>query len=161
GGLTNIYGTFSGLNIPPPPPGLGLADIVNAPLVGQIISAVTTGGGLNPISIAEIFLINFLVNRIIHTASFVASGVLFSKLFPRAPQSQLQPVPVPTTVYAPTPSQATVKLPGQPLLPAKQEDTAPTPTSVPVILQQKESEPKPDSPSAPTLEIKRKVEERT
>ncbi len=158
GGLNNISGTFSGL--PPPPPGLGLADIVNAPLVGQIISAVAGSGGFNPISIAEIFLINFAVNRIIHTVSFVASAVLFSKLFHRQAELQLQPVPAPTPIYAPAPSPAQVQIPGQPLsLKRKQEDPRPKPANLAVSPEtKKDAEPKPDSASTPTLEIRRKDE---
>ena len=166
GGLSNISGIFSGLSIPPPPPGLGLADIVNAPLVGQIISAFTTGGGLNPISIAELFLINFAVNRIIHTVSFVASAVLFSKLFHRQSQPQIQPVPVPTPAYAPipTPTPTQIQIPGQPLLLVKQqEDPMPKPVIVPPPPPEtpEDSEPKTESAPAPTLELKKKGDEKT
>ncbi len=164
GGLSNISGIFSGLSIPPPPPGLGLADIVNAPLVGQIISAVTTGGGLNPISIAELFLINFAVNRIIHTVSFVASAVLFSKLFHRQSQLQIQPVLVPTPVYAPVPTPTQVQIPGQPLLLVRQrEDSMPKPVIVaaPPPEAQKDPERKTDSAPTPTLQLRKKDDEKT
>ncbi len=135
GGLGNITGGFSGLNIPPPPPGLTLAEIVNAPLVGQVIQAVASGGPVNPISIVEILLVNFLVNRVIHAVSFIASGVLFSKIS----QRQHQPVRVAHPVYAP----------------------APVPNPVPAPTPQVQKGPEPQTPAPtpnPTLEVKKDKE---
>jgi hypothetical protein len=173
GGFGSITGGFSGLSIPPPPPGLGLGDIVNAPMIGQIISAVTSGGSINPVSIVEILLVNFAVNRVIHTVSFAASGVLFSKLFQKLPHRQ----PVLTTpVYAPIPAPAPAAaslptpLPGQQLVPspaqpplAEKQNSMPqksASTSIPPApLAQGDAEPTKREPaSTPTLEIRKKDE---
>src|SRR5262249_36972164 len=141
-----------------------LADIVNAPMVGQIITALTTSGGFNPVSIAELLLINFAVNRIIHTVSFIASAVLFSKLFPAHPHEQtvLVPTPIASPVQAPTPAPAAsqVVIPGQ-LLPLTQRldsDSKTVNLPPPTAETQKLPGPKPDSAPTQTLAVKQKEE---
>ncbi len=172
GGFGSITGGFSGLSIPPPPPGLGLGDIVNAPMIGQIISAVTSGGSINPISIVEILLVNFAVNRVIHTVSFAASGVLFSKLFQKLPHRQpvlttpvYAPIPAPAPAAAPLtplPGQQLVPAPAQPPIPEKRESmpqkSAATSTPPAPEVQGDVEPTKREPASTSTLEIRKKDE---
>ncbi len=91
-GFRNLSGGFSGLNIPPPPPGLSLADILNTPMVGQGIQAVASSGGINPLSILKILIVNFILNIGVYAISFIASGFAFSKILRgRLPKPQLVP----------------------------------------------------------------------
>jgi hypothetical protein len=79
-GLGGLVNGFSGLNIPPPPPGVTLADVLNAPLVSQGIGVIASGGGFNPVSILRSLVMNFAVNIAVHAGSFIISGLIFSKL---------------------------------------------------------------------------------
>ncbi len=115
-GFRNLSGGFSGLNIPPPPPGLSLADVLNTPMVGQGIQVVATSGGINPLSILEVLVVNFALNIGVYAISFVASGFVFSKILrgrrpkPKpVPSAQLQSSPEPQD---PSPNLSAAKIVG-------------------------------------------------
>jgi len=105
-GLVHLTSGFSLSNIPPPPRGFNLADVLNAPMVGQTIQAASSGG-LNPLLIVRSLIVNFATNIAVYAASFIISGALFSRifhLFRRTPKASLAAAP---TVPSPQP-------PGQP-----------------------------------------------
>ncbi len=105
-GFRNQTGGFSGLSIPPPPPGLSLADILNAPMVAQGIQAVSSGGGINPFSVLKILVVNFILNIAIFGVAFIVSGSVFSKIF-HTGRPKVQPVTSYQVQNAPGPKDPT------------------------------------------------------
>ncbi len=61
-------------------------------MVGQGIQGVASSGGINPLSILEILVVNFILNIGVYAISFITSGFAFSKILRgRLPKAQLIP----------------------------------------------------------------------
>ncbi|OLD02109.1 hypothetical protein AUG19_04565 [archaeon 13_1_20CM_2_54_9] len=82
-GIRNLVSGSGGFNLPPPPPGTSLADILSVPVVGQIVQQATSPGGPSLLGIASVLAVNFGLNIALFAGSFIGSGVMFRKIFHR------------------------------------------------------------------------------
>ncbi len=119
-GTTNLFSfATAGLNLPPPPPGTSLSDILNAPLFGDLIKQAAAKGGPNLIGIATFLALNAILNTVFFASSFIISGYAFGKLFHRLRTKHLQPQPsedaMPKPASPPAPPPSTTPAPTVPV----------------------------------------------
>jgi hypothetical protein len=83
-----LTGITSLSNFPPLPQGFNIADVLSAPLVGQVLQKATSTALPNLSGIGLILAGNFVINITIFAVSFILSSILFSKVLRRRGQKK-------------------------------------------------------------------------
>jgi len=89
-----LTGITSFSNFPPPPQGFNIADVLGAPLVGQVVQKAASTALPDLSGIGLIIAGNLVTNIVIFAVSFILSSILFSKVIRRRNQKKPTPQPV-------------------------------------------------------------------
>jgi len=101
--------TALGPNSPPPPQSFNIADVLSAPLVGQVLQKATSTALPNLSGIGLFLAGNLVTNITIFAVSFILSSILFSKVIRRRRPKELAVRPVSLRSSAPNPAQISRK----------------------------------------------------
>jgi hypothetical protein len=92
-----LTGITSFSNFPPPPQGFNIADVLSAPLVGQIVQKAAPTALPNLSGIGLILAGNLVTNTVIFAVSFILSSIFFSRVVRRGQKEpKAQPVQLPS-----------------------------------------------------------------